>query len=65
MFEMSSPIRIGDDAALLALVPLAADMPTANDKGLVWPRTESEECLAFDPRGPRQLGPVRTSLPPV
>lgn len=63
MFEMSSPIRIGDDVALHALVPLAAGMPVAKERGWCWPRTESKECFAFDPRGPRQLGPVRTSLP--
>ena len=33
--EPCLPIRIGDDAALLALVPLASDMLTAKDQRLV------------------------------
>ena len=35
MSDMSLPVRIGDDAAVLDLVPLASDMPTVEDLRMV------------------------------
>lgn len=49
MSEMSS-IRIGDDAALLALVPLASDMPTAKDQRLVLAAYRIRGMLGFRSR---------------
>ena len=49
MSEMSS-IRIGDDAALLALVPLASDMPTAKDQRLVLAAYRIRGMLSFRSR---------------
>ena len=50
MSEPSLPIRIGDDAALLALVPLASDMLTAKDQRLVLAAYRIRGMLSFRSR---------------
>lgn len=49
MSEMSS-VRIGDDAALLALVPVEFEMPTADDQRLVLAAYRIKGMLSFRSR---------------
>lgn len=64
MSEPSLPIRIGDDAALLALVPLASDMLTAKDQRLVLAAYRIRGMLSFRSRRSSSLGSGRKSSPP-
>lgn len=50
MSDMSLPVRIGDDAAVLDLVPLASDMPTVEDLRMVLAAYRIRGMLGFRSR---------------
>ena len=47
MSDIRSPVRIGDDAAVLDLVPLASDMPTVEDLRMVLAAYRIRGMLGF------------------
>lgn len=50
MSDMRLPVRIGDDAAVLDLVPLASDMPTVEDLRMVLAAYRIRGMLGFRSR---------------
>ena len=50
MSDIRSPVRIGDDAAVLDLVPLASDMPTVEDLRMVLAAYRIRGMLGFRSR---------------
>ena len=50
MTEMNAPVRIGDDPAVLDLVPLISDMPTAGDLRMVLAAYRVRGMLSFRSR---------------
>ena len=50
MSDIRSPVRIGDDVAVLDLVPLASDMPTVEDLRMVLAAYRIRGMLGFRSR---------------